>query len=177
MSNVNIFIDMDGVLARYDTEVANLMYDEGFFFNLPPMKSNIEMVKSLIEQDLNVYILSSVYPNSPYAIKEKNEWLDKYLPEIKEENRLFVIHPMTKNEFIRNKVPNLKTSLNVLIDDYTFNLINWEKEGHLGVKMINHLNNTNGTWIKDNPSLAINYRTGVDKKIKKLTDIINGYQD
>ena len=87
MTDVNIFIDMDGVLAEYHPRVLELMYDKGFFLSRPPVEDVIELVEELIKKYPNTYILSSVI-DSKYSIPEKNEWLDTYLPSIKKENRL-----------------------------------------------------------------------------------------
>lgn len=136
------FIDMDGVLAVWNTgasieEVAS----PGYFRNLMPMENCVRAVRDLIQNGKAIYILSSVFEDS-HSINEKNKWLDQYLPEIPHANRLFVPYSMKKHEFLEKEMENLKKD-DVLLDDYTKNLQEWHG---IGIKMLNGINNTNGTW-------------------------------
>lgn len=145
MKKVNLFIDMDGVLAVYHKNTSKHMYTKGFFLNRPVIKHMMNLSKLLIgTNDYEVYILSSVI-NSPYCVPEKNMWLEKYIPEIKQENRIFVPYGQVKAEFVATKV-NLENSVNVILDDYTNNLVKWKVPGALPIKVLNGINNTNGTW-------------------------------
>ena len=171
---INVFIDMDGVLAVYDKDIVNKMYSEYFFKNLPVQKGNISLSKKLLaDKTLNVFVLSSLISGSPYVLKEKNEWLDKNLPEVKKKHRLFVPEGVAKSDFIKEKYPNIKKEINVLIDDYTVNLLKWKAEGFFSLKMLNGLNNTKGIWLLDNPELYLNYRTNPNHNYKKLTKLIS----
>lgn len=146
MKEVNLFIDMDGVLAVYHHDILAVMHDKGFFYNRPPINHMLEVVKGLIrENNYNAYILSSVI-DSPYCVPEKKSWLDKYLPEIAIENRIFVPYGTVKAEFVKDKVV-LKDRVNVLIDDYTDNLVNWALPNPVPIKTLNGMNSTNGTWV------------------------------
>lgn len=142
----NIFVDMDGVLAVYDKNVVNLMYDEGFFLNRPQIKPMVEVVRQLINKgNYNVYILTSCI-DSDYCIPEKAAWLDKVLPELPKENRVYVPYGTVKSEFAQENV-DTKNAINVLIDDYTENLDKWTLPGALPIKVMNGINGTNGTWL------------------------------
>ena len=37
MTKVNLFLDMDGVLAEQRNDLVNYMYDKNFFLSLPPV--------------------------------------------------------------------------------------------------------------------------------------------
>jgi len=103
----------------------------------------VNAVKELIarDKDVEVYILSSVLSDSDYAIQEKNEWLDRYLPEIPRDKRLFP--PCGEDK--KTVVPKGVTETDFLLDDYTINLMQWEPPGQ-GVKLLNGINHTKGTW-------------------------------
>lgn len=63
---------------------------EGYFLNLEPIQNVLDAVKLVLKQpDIEVFILSSILADSKYALAEKNAWLDKHLPEIDENHRLF----------------------------------------------------------------------------------------
>lgn len=170
---INIFVDMDGVLALYDKDTVNKMYNEGFFISRPAQKGNLNLVKTLMNDcNVDVYILSSLLADSEFILKEKNEWLDKHLPELPFEKRIFVPEGVAKSTFINSKLNGLHNSTNVLIDDYTVNLVKWEEDGYLALKMLNGLNNTNGLWLSRNPDSFLNYKANPNHNYKKLARLI-----
>lgn len=77
---VLLFVDMDGVIASYD-------FGKPLDFkNKRPLKTNIDTLKKVSELDnITLNILSVC--RKDYQITEKNEWLDKYAPFFKKENR------------------------------------------------------------------------------------------
>lgn len=146
MKKVNIFMDMDGVLAEYKEDIETYMRAEGFFFERPPMMAMVNLVKEITKEDYEVYILSSVI-DTPFCVPEKRRWLEKYLPEIKEENYVFVPYGVVKSTFAMANV-DTTNAVNVLIDDYTDNLVNWTLDGALPIKTLNGINSTGGTWLE-----------------------------
>lgn len=173
-TKVNIFVDMDGVLAVHDPDIASKMYDKGFFLNLPAHKGNISLVKSLVkDKALNVYILSAVMNANPWATEEKGAWLDKFIPEIKKKNRFFVPEGTAKSDYIDTNLESVGDALNILIDDYTVNLLKWKEDGYLGLKMLNGKNNTSGVWLANNPKSSLNYRSNPQHNYKKITEFIS----
>lgn len=171
MKKINLFVDMDGVLAVYDKDVVELMYNKEFFLNRPVIKPMVELVKELYwGSRYNVYILTSVI-DSPYCIQEKSLWLDTHLPEIKESNRIYVPYGTVKSEFAKESV-DIENSINVLIDDYTVNLDKWTLNGALPVKVLNGINSTNGTWISSGGE-SIDAFSSVKENFLKLKDLIS----
>lgn len=167
--NVNIFVDMDGVLAEYHPDVVDYMYERGFFRNRPPMKKSIKIVRELIKRGYNVFILSSVI-DSPYCVKEKIEWLDEMIPELKRENQIYVPYGEVKSDYAQKNI-DTKGSINVLIDDYTENLDKWTLDGALPIKLLNQLNNTKGTWLTSGGQY-ICYKDGAEKNLKQIVKMI-----
>ncbi len=131
-----IFIDMDGTLARFHDEVNYLerMYEPGFFRELHPFSNFLLSVKSELDKS-DIYILSSVI-ESPTCIKEKRDWLKKYLPELPESRQIFCPMGVSKTQLI----PEGIKSDDVLIDDYNKNLTEWRDAGGLAVKFVNNIN-------------------------------------
>lgn len=129
---------MDGTLARFHDEVQYLerMWEKDFFKNLKPFPNLIRAVSLLHKNypDLDIYILSAAIEGEPpYCKAEKNMWIDRYLPFIDKEHRIFTKTGHSKSEYI----PGELKEDDVLFDDYTENLLTW---GGLGVKCKNNIN-------------------------------------
>lgn len=139
-----LFVDMDGTLAVFNkVDTLETLYEEGYFRNLKPNMNVVNAVKEFIAQnpEVKVHILSAYLSDSKYALKEKNEWLDKYLPEIKQEDRIFPPCGEDKGKYIKGGYGEN----DYLLDDYTHNLTLWCPPGK-GVKLLNGINHTRGTW-------------------------------
>lgn len=146
-----LFVDMDGTLARFHDEVQYLerMWEKDFFANLRPFENVVEGVREFIKEnpDVEVFALSSVI-DSEYCVDEKNQWLDKYLPEIPLKNRMFPKAGSSKSEFVKEVTGIEVTVDDFLLDDYTVNLVDWQPPGR-GIKLLNAINHTKGSWQND----------------------------
>lgn len=136
-----LFIDMDGCIAQFHAKQNYLeeMYEEEFFKKLDPYSRIIFALQDFEKKHPEVQMcILSAYPNSPFAKKEKIEWLDKYFP-IK--NRIFLEAGKNKSEYICDLSKD-----DYLLDDYTKNLLEWERAGGKGIKVKNELNCKSGVW-------------------------------
>lgn len=139
-----LFIDMDGTLAKFQTvDTLEKLYEKGYFYNLPPNENVVEAIRNIINNhpEKEVYILSAVLSDSKYAKAEKDAWLNKYLPEIDAEHRIYPPCGDSKLAY----VPGGIRTTDFLLDDYTHNLILWEPPAK-GIKLLNGINHTRGTW-------------------------------
>ncbi|PWL72024.1 MAG: hypothetical protein DBY25_04575 [Clostridiales bacterium] len=145
-----LFVDMDGTLAVFQAvDRMERLYEKGYFLDLPPIPNVVRAIQQLYEQhSCDIYILSAVV-DSPFAVPEKNEWLDRYLPEISKSRRLFIPCGENKAEY----VPYGVRETDVLLDDYTKNLLAWPEKG---VKLLNGINHTNGRWRGDCLDASLN---------------------
>ena len=132
-----IFLDMDGTLAEFRTlSTLEDLLEPGYFLNLEPIQAMIEATHLLVTDDnYEVYILTSCLKESKTAIKEKSEWLNRYLPEIDKEHRIFARCGESKTAFLQNSIGIYAND--VLIDDYHFNLNQWHG---LPIKFFNGIN-------------------------------------
>lgn len=138
-----IFVDMDGTLAKWNNvDMPDVLYEKGYFENLEANNNLVQEVRNLIKEGEDIYILSSFLNDSKYALEEKQNWLDKYLPEINYSRRIFVEYGNKKSKSIQNGI----TFSDFLIDDYTKNLLDWKEAGGTGIKFLNGINHTKGTW-------------------------------
>jgi 5'(3')-deoxyribonucleotidase len=160
-----IFVDMDGVVADFDTFASNLLgrkigwHDSKFdltkeeweilasvdrlYFQLPLMPDATKLiayVKSLLTR-FHVQFLTAVPRRStmPEAKADKQAWVDKYFPGMK----------MDIGPFSHDKQKWCKPG-DILIDDRPSNIEEWTAAGGIAI-----------------------YHTGdVDKTIKTLNEII-----
>lgn len=162
-----LFVDMDGTLAVFKTvDTLETLYEQGYFMKLLPQMNVVEAVKLVMEHykdEVEVFIMSAVLTDSEYALKEKNEWLDKYLPEINHDHRIFPPCGTDKKEYI----PGGVKESDHLMDDYTHNLTLWQPPAK-GIKLLNGINDTHGTWTGD----KLDYRKNGAQLAKDIVSII-----
>ncbi len=142
-----LFVDIDGTLAVFKpVDTLETLYEEGYFLNLSPHENVVDAVQKIIKEndDIEVFIMSAVLSDSKYALAEKNEWIDKYLPKIDEAHRIFPPCGEDKKDYI----PGGVRDNDFLLDDYTHNLTLWQPPAR-GIKLLNGINHTNGTWQYD----------------------------
>ena len=163
-----LFVDMDGTLAEFKTvDTLETLYEKDYFINLKHNENVLGAIKQLIaDNDIDVYILSAYLTDSRYALEEKNAWLDKYLPELPQEKRLFV--PCGTDKSVA--VPGLIRPDDYLLDDYTKNLSEWEPPAR-GIKLINGINHTNGTWQGD----KIQFTHAPEELSSMISDVMKGW--
>lgn len=136
-----LFLDMDGTLARFhdvDKMFVEAMWQQGFYYNLQPFENMVEGVKLFIKEhpEIEVYVLSAVLDTDPpFVVEEKNAWLDKYLPEVPAERRIFTRAGENKTDYIEDLGAG-----DYLIDDYNKNLVQFENAGATAIKFRNDVN-------------------------------------
>lgn len=141
---MKLYVDMDGTLCKWraitELESASDIYKKGFFRNAEPQFNVLNAIRQLSAAQVfeSVEILSAYLTDSDYALTEKNDWLDYWLPEIRVRN--FIRCGESKSGFARNG-----DSINALLDDYSINLHEWDTRG-VGIKLLNGINNNYGSW-------------------------------
>ena len=137
IDKIRIFVDMDGTLARFHDENLYLerMFEKGFFRDLKPFENAVSAIKELVKDNISEIFILSATVNS-CSLEEKQEWLDRYLPEIDKEHRIFTSLNVPKSEAIGHRL----TDKDILIDDYNKNLLEWQKAGGTSVKAKNNIN-------------------------------------
>lgn len=120
---INIYIDMDGVVADYDVvNFKNEKEKDDAYLNKRPIMSSINVLKEISTMDnITMYILSCTKKDSQ---KEgKVIWLSKYMNFIKKENinlfsreeKDYLKSALIKKEFLESHYN--KDEINIIIDD------------------------------------------------------------
>lgn len=142
---MQFYFDMDGTVSEWrPTSTIEDLYSEGYFLSLAPCEEIIDAAKALSLAGESVFVLSCYLSDSKYALEEKQTWIDKHMPFIKDENRLFIPYGQSKTQYMQT---HFKIGIEcVLVDDYSVNLHEWASAGGIGVKVLNGINGTKGTW-------------------------------
>lgn len=165
-----LFVDMDGTLAVFKpVDEMETLYEKGYFLNLEPHENVVAAIKEIIANspDIEVNILSAYLSDSAYALQEKNEWLDRYLPEIDRDHRIFVPCGTDKKEGIREGI----REDDFLLDDYTKNLNEWQPPAR-GIKLLNGINHNRGTWAYD----CLRHDREVSSLASAIVSVVRGEQ-
>lgn len=139
-----LFVDMDGTVAEWKVaEEFEDLYEKGYFASLQPYQNVVDAIRLIFQHTaiVEIYTLSAVLPDSPYSIPEKMGWLDRHMPFIPHDHRLFIHNGIEKIA----AVPGGVRPGDVLLDDYTLNLSQWTKQAR-AIKLLNGINGTKGTW-------------------------------
>lgn len=109
-----LFVDMDGTLAEWQEGTPlEEVCAPGYFAQLPP---NENMAKAMIrfweysrKNNIEVFILSAVFDDG-HSIRDKNAWLDQYIPFIDAEHRIFVSCEEPKTAYINKHLGGMSES-------------------------------------------------------------------
>ena len=135
---MTINFDMDGTLADlYGVEGWRAMLDSHdptpYAIAKPMLPLNIlaRYINRFRKAGIKVNIISWLAKNTNEeydieVIKAKREWLAKHLPSVTFDNLYFLPYGTKKSEYAR------KTKLNILIDDETENLVEWQVRARVG---------------------------------------------
>ena len=134
-----IFVDMDGVIAKWEEASLEEMTSHGFFASRKPVASVINAVRRLCDNpDCEVYILSSYL--LPISKEEKIRWNELHT-QIPEDHQIYVKYGDSKSRALE-AIGGIRPD-DVLLDDFSKNLHEWEG---IGVKLYNGINGNHGTW-------------------------------
>ena len=150
MNQKRLFLDMDGTLAEWQegTPIEKVC-EPGYFANIPPNQNVVTAAMLLYasrkQLDVELFTLSAVFDDG-HSIRDKNIWLDRYVPFIDTDHRLFASCDKPKHEaecFV--KLGNI-TRNDYLLDDYTKNIIEWNGAGGTAIKLFNGVNGRSGVF-------------------------------
>lgn len=154
---MTFYIDMDGVVARYDRSAYigdTPMYRNktlNYFRDLPPDPKMIAVVNKLLELKQDVVMFTSVDNVGSYAlvmIHDKIEWLHKNIPNLDTDKQFLASLSSKRSIAEAIKFNSSHTHINgqvlsiddILIDDWNNNLNDWHDAGGTAIKYNNGIN-------------------------------------
>ncbi len=173
----NFYIDMDGVLVKYDREAYKgdnprwLRKNEHYFRDLPPDRKVLEFVDKLYERcrynEDELYILTTLPMNSAMFnehFHDKMVFLGKWTPYIDINHILITV--TSKRDAIEYIQDHELTEKDILIDDYNKNLKDWASAGGTAVKYCNGINSPNSfdglKLMKEDPVWTMFHKLNID---------------
>ena len=122
---VKLFLDMDGTVVEFIFDLDNSFNKKGGYIMKRPIRPIVEKIKEINHYypSIEIYILSC--SSSKDMTREKNEWLDIYMPFIDKKNRIIIEENDVKHDnaysntiktkFINNNI--MSDELVIFIDD------------------------------------------------------------
>lgn len=131
---INIYFDMDGVIAEYD--IGNFDYE-----TIRPLKSNIKKIEDLYKKDnIKIYILSICKNNQ--IVNDKINWFNKYMKFFSKENIILISKEDEKYNGISSKEIKSnflkshcnKNEVNIVVDDDN-EIIKYIRKNNINIKI------------------------------------------
>lgn len=179
---IAIYIDIDGTLNQPEESYFDFSRDyrpveilgEHYFKNLPVQEPIGSVMHALLNNTFlgnryEVYTISHIRAGDTAIAMEhmhdKIAWLQKHFPELKPDHCIWCLEQFPKSacvEIVQNK---MLSESDILIDDYSKNLAEWNTAGGTAVKFLNGHNSENNTMYQIHKSQT------KDEIINLLTDI------
>jgi len=143
-SGINLFVDMDGTLARFYEKTTCLedMYTAGYFRDLNPYETLVQglvILRRWLPKVVTINALSACLTGHTARVaSEKTLWLEQYFP-LPRANIFFVNEGENKAEHIKPRLGSLDKKA-ILLDDYNLNLEMWQEAGGTSIKFVNEIN-------------------------------------
>lgn len=176
---IHVFFDMDGVLNVYDKSVYNtdtledtpefIDPEKHYYANVPADERALKLF-DLCERQRNfdLYILSSCHARSSIFIAQRNDkidWLAIHLPDFSSKKFITIPVGKPKAKFVATMFGREHLlNTDILIDDYSKNLNEWNELNGQGIKYFNGENT-----LDSYKGLTLDKQTSP----KDLIDIIN----
>lgn len=145
MKNKKLYFDMDGVLAVFNKHIPyeEIRQTKGYFKNLTPISCMVDFANMLLESGYDVNILSKAENDD--ITEEKRQWARRYLPFLPVEKLIIVDLHKDKTEYVS------VDSDTVLFDDYSPNLVDWERCGGVAVNVVTSINHSDRAYVNVEP--------------------------
>lgn len=164
---INIYVDMDGVQAVYGFgDSVEEMATPGYFRERPAQQNMVDTVRRLQgDQRYHVVVLSSVFSDR-HSAQDKVWWLEEQ--GLGDVETCFVPCGERKCDYVE------KEGVNILVDDFSRNLFEWESMGgnFHGIKFLNEKNGSCGSWFNAG-GYSVNFNMTTDRLYNAITGLAN----
>lgn len=142
---INVYVNIDILTVQDAVSSIDTIYQQGYYLNKKPILNVLDALKKFKRKDeIKIHIIS-LYPDaSKFALFERNKWIDKYLPEVTPDNRIFISYGK-KNLFEQYNDDS------ILIDNFLQNLQLWK-----GIGIMASRNSENMEWCGVSVDTSLN---------------------
>lgn len=141
-----IFFDQDGTLNKWRWIDISEVKKEGYFKSVLPHENVIDASHILKIWGIPVGTFGAAWLDDGHSVDDKNWWMDRYVPHIDLNKRIYVPCGSEKVEYFYEKVGREIKKADILIDDNSDVLRSWEINGGTGIKVRTAENGRFGTW-------------------------------
>lgn len=147
MEKLTLFWDMDGTVAKWNPmATVEDLFSEGYFLNREA-EEDLCNIAELFSKKFESYILTACMAGSDYLIPEKKLWIERFIPGLSK-RILFVPCGVSKSQFVSDVFHRDLSNMDMLIDDHSPNLLQWQDDGGTGIKWCNAINNSKKSTYK-----------------------------
>lgn len=141
-----IYFDFDGTLAEFkESATEEEMKKKSYFYDLMPQENVVKAAKDA-KQHKGWEIYGLTCSLGKQATRDKNFWREDFIPEISKSRFIVVPDKDRANKYHYIPTKDAQNIKNILVDDHTPNLIEWEKAGGIGIKVMTKDNGKEGKW-------------------------------
>ena len=112
-----IFFDQDGTLNKWRWIDISEVKKEGYFKSVLPHENVIDASHILKIWGIPVGTFGAAWLDDGHSVDDKNWWMDRYVPHIDLNKRIYVPCGSEKVEYFYEKVGREITKADILIDD------------------------------------------------------------
>ena len=135
-----LFLDFDGTLVEFKYVGADQYSAPKYIFSLEKHNNVIQAIKYIIRNEMmEVFLVGAVLPYE-HCITDRDEWFDRFLPEVDKAHRIYTPVGAKKADYI-----NISKG-DVFLDDWNGNLNELKHTNVEPVKLVNRVNDVHRTW-------------------------------
>lgn len=138
--------DQDGTLNKWRWLPLEEVRKEGYFRTTEAYETTIDASRILKSLDFTVKTYGAVWMDDGHSLSDKDWWMDRHCSHIEKKDRIYVPCGSVKADYFESFYGRPICSQDILIDDLSDNLREWEAAGGTGVKIRTPENGSHGTW-------------------------------
>lgn len=156
------FIDMDGVLAKYDwgmylpdrTGTAPYLQERLHVFrDCVPDPVAIAILRAFVDAGVPTFILTKIRSDLPWVYHDKIDWLGRTVPWFDTDKLIVTSDDKVQTAVAASRTGSLTRGM-LLLDDFNPNLWDWDRAGGTAVKYLNGVNSCGTSGLAEFDSLA-----------------------
>ena len=141
-----IYFDQDGTLSVWRWVDLSVVRKKGYFLSVEPRENVILASYYLLKEGVFGGTYSAAWMDKPFYVEEKVSWLNKHAEHIERGMQYYVPCGEDKGKEFQKAVGRALQLNDILLDDNSNVLRQWEAMGGTGVKIYTKENGHHGSW-------------------------------